>query len=98
MVNNAALGFTLLLAGLAVFASAINKTTGAMFAGLIYGESALKTPTAKAKDAPISQAAADSAWTSPPSATNPKAGVVPVTPNGGVPGITVPIIPNDQMG
>lgn len=43
-MNNAALGFTLLIAGLAVFVSALNKTTASMIAGLIYGEAGLKAP------------------------------------------------------
>jgi len=97
-VNNVALGFSFLFVGLVVFYSALNKTTGAALAGLLYGSSVLKDPTAAPTDAPVSQAQADAAWKAPVSATNPKAGVVPVTPLGGVPGITVPIIPNDKMG
>ena len=60
-MNNVALGFTFLLVGLAVFASAVNKTTGAMLTGLIYGEAGLKKPSGSAtlptitlgKDSPI---------------------------------------------
>ena len=48
-MNNVALGFTFLFIGLAVFASAVNKTTGAMLAGLIYGEGSLKKPSGSAK-------------------------------------------------
>ena len=58
-MNNVALGFTFLLLGLAMFASAINKTTGAMVAGLLYGEAGLKKPSGTlatitlGKDSPI---------------------------------------------
>lgn len=96
-MNNAALGFTLLLAGLAVFASALNKTTGAMLTGLFYGEGALKPPAGKSSDSPMTQSQADNAWAITPPDWS-RAGVVPVSPNGGVPGITVPIIPNDSLG
>ena len=54
-MNNVALGFTFLLIGLAVFASAVNKTTGAMLAGLIYGEAGLKKPIGSTKLPTITQ-------------------------------------------
>ena len=54
-MNNVALGFTFLFIGLAVFASAVNKTTGAMLAGLIYGEGSLKKPIGSTKLPTITQ-------------------------------------------
>lgn len=40
---NIALGFTLTALGLVIFISGINKTTGAMLSGLIYGRDGLKS-------------------------------------------------------
>ena len=54
-MNNVALGFTFLLVGLAVFASALNKTTGSMIAGLLYGEAGLKKPFGSAASPTITQ-------------------------------------------
>lgn len=89
-MNNAALGFSLLLLGLAVFASALNKTTGSMIAGLLYGEGALKAPgqTQAQKDA--AAVAANPLAVVPPGGV--RAGVVPVGPDGKIPGITAPFI------
>ena len=96
-MNNAALGFTFLLVGLAVFASALNKTTGSMIAGLIYGENSLKKPTGKIVDSPMTPTEAEDAWTKLPDDWT-RAGVVPVSPSGGIPGLTIPIIPPSKMG
>lgn len=96
-MNNVALGFTLLLAGLAVFVSALNKTTASMIAGLIYGEGGLKSPGPKTEDKPLTPGQAADAWKKLPEGWN-RAGVVPVSPKGGIPGLTIPIIPADKMG
>jgi zona occludens toxin (predicted ATPase) len=60
----------------------------------------IKAPMAAAgsNEAPITQAQLDANTKAPASATNPKAGVVPVSPTGGVPGITQPIIDPALMG
>ena len=67
-MNNSALGLTLLAAGLLLFFSAINRSTGAFLAGLFYGKDALKnTPTktpAKTPDLTTVKGASQ-AWSDP---------------------------------
>lgn len=96
-MNNAALGFTLLIGGLVLFASALNKTTAAMLTGLIYGEGALKTPTANPittqMNSPI-----NSQTMKQSSDGGPTAGVVPTNKNGTIPGLTAPILTPAQRG
>lgn len=54
-MNNVSLGFTLLVAGLVIFASSLMKTTGSMLGGLIYGAGALKTPASSTPGPTITQ-------------------------------------------
>lgn len=98
-MNNAGLGFALLLAGLAVFASALNRTTGAMLTGLLYGEAALQQPGSGAGsgEAPVGGTSVADAQNSLPGNSQ-RAGIIKVTPKGGVPGLTVPIIDPKLLG
>lgn len=84
---NAGLGFSLVAIGLLLFASGLNKTTGAMLAGLFYGIDALGNPSTKATN-PVS----DSPYISDADkkASQGQSGIIGVTPSGKVPGLFVP--------
>jgi len=96
-VNNVPLGLTLVVVGLVTVASALNKTTGSMIGGLVYGDAGMKAATGATvtPPAPITQDQLDKAAADP---NTPRAGIVPIIPGAGIPEITVPIIPSNMLG